>query len=178
MNQANDWVGRLAESHGRMVLAAAWRVLGRSDDAEDVLQEVFLRLLRMDPATLDVRDWGAYLRVAAVRAAIDQLRRNRQLRHVDPAALERVPDGADRSPTALAERHERAELLRAALARLPEREATLFALRHFEELSYEEIAERLEIPVGRVGVALHRARKRLAALLAPLLRPQAKEIAR
>lgn len=71
-------VAELADRHGRMVFATAYRVLGRAEEAEDVLQEVFLKVLqswngRLKPDT--VQDWGAYLRVTAARCAVDLLRR-------------------------------------------------------------------------------------------------------
>ncbi len=74
MNQkCVDWVTELSEHFGRMVYATAYRVLGNHQDAEDILQDVFLKLLggwgkRIQPET--VRDWGAYLRVTALRCAI------------------------------------------------------------------------------------------------------------
>jgi len=164
-----EWIEALLEQHGRMVFTTAWRVLGDPEDAEDVLQEVFLKALEGRFDRQATRDWGAMLRVAASRCAIDALRRKIRRRRdrgempldvADPAAV--LPDEAARQ-------HEQAAQLRQALMHLPERDAQVFVLRHFEELSYDEIAQRLGCSVGSVGVQLHRARKRLRALLEPQL---------
>ena len=68
-------------------------------------------------------------------------------------------------PEAAAVGKELAERLRRAVAELPEREASVFCLRYFEDLPNQRIAEILSIQPGAVGVALHKARARLEALL-------------
>lgn len=164
-------VAELADQYGPMVFATAYRILGNADDAEDALQEVFLKLLGgwWDRLKAErIRNWGGYLRVTTVRIAIELLRRRRRR---GEEALTIVEDRADPSaadPRALAIGSERAGQLRSALARLPKREARVFALRYFEESSYEQIAEELGLRVRRVGVLLFRARGRLRKILKPL----------
>lgn len=170
MNQAerSAWVEQLADRHGRMVFGVAWRVLGRVEDAEDVLQNVFLKVLKSGPFDDSIHEWGAYLRVMAMRAAIDVLRRRRGIQ-LDPEVLDDMPDIGEATPREEAERNEKLEMLRKGLAELPAQDAEMFSLKYFEEMSYEAIAGRYGIPVNRVGVRLHRARKRLIELMAPLL---------
>jgi RNA polymerase sigma-70 factor, ECF subfamily len=151
-----------------MVMATAQRILGSPDDAEDVLQDVFLKLLRDEASLLSPRQWGAYLRVMASHAAIDRLRKRKS--HL-VEGLDSVMEFADESkPSARAQlEHQRlAGQLRHAIAQLPQREAQVFALRHLEEFSYDEIARELEMSVSNVGVLLHRARLHLRELLSPL----------
>jgi RNA polymerase sigma-70 factor (ECF subfamily) len=62
--------------------------------------------------------------------------------------------------------HELAQRLRLAVAQLPDREATVFCLRYFDELSYQRIADTLNINLGAVATALHKARAKLETLLA------------
>lgn len=165
-------VAELADRHGRMVFATAYRVLGCAEDAEDVLQEVFLKLLtsRNGRARAEaVRDWGAYLRVTASRCAVDLLRRKSRWKKDGAELREDVPAPADRDPRQLAIRRQRARLLRQAVGSLPKHEARVFALRYFEELPYEEIAQQAGIKVKSVGVLLHRARRRLRHILEPML---------
>jgi len=172
-----DFAAELAERHGRMIYTAAYRIVGDADDAEDVLQDVFLKLLRTESVLLrrdGVREWGAYLRVMAVRCAVDYLRRNGK-RSENAAELEQLVVPADDNPLRLAEQKQMAARLRQALKSLSEREAQIFALRYFEELSYEEIAAQLELNATHVGVALHRARQRLREILQPLLTPQERQ---
>jgi RNA polymerase sigma-70 factor, ECF subfamily len=155
-----DWE-RIVREHGPRVFGIAWRILGHAADAEDVVQEVFLQVHQLH-RTRPVRYWGAFLRRLAACRALDRLRQRRAtvpLDGLDTAA-------ADDSPEEAAIGNELAARLRAAVARLPEREATVFCLRYYEELSYEEIAESLDIRVGAVGVALHKARTKLESQFA------------
>jgi RNA polymerase sigma-70 factor, ECF subfamily len=174
MNQEQaSWIDRLAEDYRRMVLATAYRVLGNTDDAEDVLQEVFLKLLRGKVAPESVQDWGAYLKVMATRAAVDLVRRRASQKRRGVESIELFPEqpGAP-SPAAIAERRQKAAILHRVLATLPSREAAIFTLRYFEECSYEEIARQLGLSASQVGVILHRSRRRLLELLTPLLAPE------
>lgn len=174
-----DWLGRLVEEHGRMVFATAFRILGHADDAEDALQDVFLTVLRTRrgrSGQAEVRDWGAYLRVMATRAAIEILRRRKRYRRdggeLTDDVVATVASGAggeDAREAAI--RRERAALLRQALRRLSERDARVFALHYFEEMPYESIAAEMRLTVSLVGVILHRARLRLRAILEPILEP-------
>ena len=154
-----DW-DRIVREHGPRVFATAWRILGHAADAEDVVQEVFLQAHRMRQAGA-VRSWAGLLpRLAACRA-LDRLRQRRRTVPLDGLAL---ASGQD-DPEQAAVEHELADRLREALAELPPREAGVFCLRYFDDLSYEQIAENLHITTGAVAVALHKARARLEGLL-------------
>jgi RNA polymerase sigma-70 factor (ECF subfamily) len=163
----------LVDEHGRMVYGVAYRILGKREDAEDVYQDVFLKVVRLRrwPWSQDaVRDWGAFLRVMATRRAIDMARRNRSRGRVAGVDwIEEVEGPPDRNPRQSAMLEERASLMRQAVADLPKRESLVFSLRHFDDLSYAEIAEHLGTSVSAVGVLLYRARGHLRAALAPVL---------
>ena len=172
-----EWLGRLAEEHGRMVFATACRILGHADDAEDALQDVFLKVLRTGRSRngqAAVRDWGAYLHVMATRAAIEILRRRKRYRRdggelTDDVVAVATVAGEDARGAAI--RRERAALLRQALRRLSERDARVFALHYFDDWPYESIAAEMRLTVSLVGVILHRARRRLREILEPILEP-------
>jgi RNA polymerase sigma factor (sigma-70 family) len=152
-------VAGLARTYGRHVFRAAWRVLGRRAAAEDVQQQVFLRLIEEPPA--DVRSWPAFLTTAATRVAIDHLRRQRRWAVLAPLwKTEAVED----SPAEEAERAEEERLLRRALARMNPRDASCFVLRHVQGMSPAEVAATLGISENNVSVITHRARKALEAL--------------
>jgi RNA polymerase sigma-70 factor (ECF subfamily) len=167
-------VAELAERYGRMVFATAHRILGNAHDAEDALQEVFLKTLASWPQrrTLDdVKDWGAYLRVVATRAALDLLR-NRLRRNERCGRLPQdIEDPSVEDPESRAHRLQKAHALRRAISMLKKRDAQVFVLRHFEDSSYEEIASQTGLSVSQVGVILHRTRKRLQDMLQPASKP-------
>jgi RNA polymerase sigma-70 factor (ECF subfamily) len=108
-----------------------------------------------------VRCWQALLRRLAVCRALDRLRQRRKTLSLDGLAIPSTTD----QPEAVAIERELAGRLRQLVARLPSREATVFCLRYFDDLSYESIADTLEISVGAVAAALHKARNRLESLL-------------
>ncbi|MEL6446440.1 MAG: sigma-70 family RNA polymerase sigma factor [Pseudomonadota bacterium] len=140
-------------AHTGIVLASAIRVVGSLHEAEDIAQDIAERLLRSPP--VDVRNWPAYLKTLAVNGAIDRLRRQRPTTETDELA-----DAA--TPETELEAGERATALRDAIATLSEREATLFSLYYFADLSQADIGRQLDMTENAVGVALHRVRQRLS----------------
>jgi len=141
--------------HKELVFRAAYRVTGNAGDAEDVLQTVFLRLLRQE-GTGDIRSLPAYLHRSAVNAALDVLRRNRDARTV---SLDEHPnqDAVVITKTA-GPALEIRQWLRQALARLNPRWAEMFVLRFIEDYSNREIAGMMQTSPAVVAVVLHRTR--------------------
>lgn len=153
--------------HGADVIRAAYRVTGSMSDAEDVLQTVFLRLAgREEPVELGAGA-GAYLRRAAVNAALDVVRGRRRRRAV-PLDAELAPEPVDGAadPERLRSGREAGALVRAALAALKPKAAQVFALRYFEGWGNKEIARALAMSQTAVAVTLHRTRSRLRQELA------------
>ncbi|MBY6204524.1 sigma-70 family RNA polymerase sigma factor [Halomonas denitrificans] len=148
-------IEQLARAHGRKVFHAAYRVLGNAAQAEDVQQGVFMRLLEHPPRA-DVENWGAYLAAMATRAAIDEIRKRQRWQRV-AERFRLAPRGAEPQPLDVLDGSARADRLRRALARLPKRQAQCFALRFFDGLSLEAIAESLAVTPNAVSVSLHRA---------------------
>jgi RNA polymerase sigma factor (sigma-70 family) len=164
---ASDDPEALARQYGPLVFKAAYRVLGDASLAEDVQQEVFLRLIEARSAEVwpdAVKSWPAYLSASAARAAIDVLRRQRRWWRLLPLWQMHAPTEAPSAEdTGLA--HEQAQRLRSALAKLPRREAQCFGLRYLQSLDIGEIAQALSMTENNVNVTLHRARRRLEAQL-------------
>lgn len=150
----------------------AYRLLGQQDLAEDVVQDAFLKLYRSQKIDFKtVKNWRNYLKSMASNLAYDQLRmRQRQpvtQRHNATLADVEGLSGTVDSLTperALASQQCLAEL-RIALTQLNRQDYQVFTLRFIEELSYQEIAEQLNISKNLVGVTLHRSQKKLADLL-------------
>ena len=146
-------LARTFEDHHPLVFRTAYRITGNAADAEDVLQTVFLRLLKR-PSPEAVKDMGGYLRRAAINASLDLIRSRRYDRAVP---LLDIPSAAsDHDPGELK------DALRRALGRLSPKSAEVFALRFFEGLSNQEIARMMGVSRVLIAVMVHRARRQLA----------------
>jgi len=140
------------------VYQAAYRITGHAGDAEDVLQTVFLRLLRRESPE-PIESFGTYLRRAAVNAALDLVRARQERKLV---ALDETPiPDARLSPDRRQDARELRAFLRQAIARLSPKAAEIFALRYFEDYDNGEIARILGLSTSDVAVSLHRSRGRL-----------------
>jgi RNA polymerase sigma-70 factor (ECF subfamily) len=157
----------LFRQHHQQVLRIAWRITGDPDDAEDVLQTVFLRVARRREELDPTQNLAGYLSRAATHAALDLLRARKRSRSVP---LEDSP--ASPSPTPSPERRpldrELRQWLRQGLAQLSPQAAAVFALRYFEGHANRDIAGMLGMSPTAVAVTLHRVRGRLQEELAPL----------
>jgi RNA polymerase sigma-70 factor (ECF subfamily) len=165
MESANQFVTDLErvfrENHA-MVFRAAYHITGNASDAEDVLQTVFLRMLKRDSGAQPVDNMGSFLHRAAVNAALDLVRARQNIRNVPLDELEPVlAESSHRGPERLRNSSEIREWLRGALARLNPRIAQMFVLRFFEGKENPEIAQLLETTPGTVAVTLSRTRVRL-----------------
>jgi len=143
----------LYERHYEAVFRAALRVTGNPADAEDVLQNVFLRVLSLGDDNEAATRPVAYFRRAAVNAAVDLLRRRTV--HAETAYDDQAPHHAVEAPVLLKEQ------LRRAIATLDHEDAALFLLRYVEGLSNEELAGMFQLEKNNVAVRLHRIRRRL-----------------
>jgi RNA polymerase sigma factor (sigma-70 family) len=143
------------------VVGVAARVLGSRDEAEDVAQEVFLQFARSSVPAGAATGW---LSVAAAHTALNQLRSGRRRSSREEAVGNGdapAPDVADTIVT-LDERRR----VRAALGRLPRRQAVVLVLRH-SGLSYAEVAAALDLSAGSVGTTVRRAESALRKELNP-----------
>jgi len=153
---------RLFQAHHDRVFRTAHRITGSAADAEDVLQTIFLRLLKSED-TLDLSpNPEAYLSRAAINASLDLMRsRSRSksvgLEDADAGAFE----SAAKSPEAEHVDRELQELIRQAVARLGATAGEMFVLRYYEGYENHEIAKLLGTSHLVVGVVLHRARTKL-----------------
>jgi RNA polymerase sigma-70 factor (ECF subfamily) len=150
------------EQHHALVFRAAYRVTGNPADSEDVMQTVFLRLLRRPDPFQDVSEIESYLYRAAVNAALD-LVRSRQRASATP--LEETASGhvsdIRQSPEKAFDSGEIRKWLRGAVGRLSPMAAEAFVLRFFEDKKNTEIAELLGTTPSTIAVTLHRTRERL-----------------
>ena len=156
--------GELVRQHHPGTIRVVFRMCGDVALAEDAAQDAFIKawmnLDRFRPGS-SFRNW---LYRIAVNAALDALRRNKKTHEM---SIEDMPlRDTQESPEAAVMRAERAEDVQAAIQALPEAGRLVIVLREYGELSYKEIAEVLDIPLGTVMSRLNYARKQLRGALA------------
>jgi RNA polymerase sigma-70 factor, ECF subfamily len=161
-----DELERDFRAHHGMVFRTAYRITGNAGDAEDVLQTVFLRLLRRGGNADRLENSESYLRRAAINAALDVIR-SRQAEQTVP--LPEESSGLMPSAPARADVSGLRMALSRAIAGLKPRPAEIFALRFLEGLSNQEIAQALGISQVLVAVIVHRTRQQLRKQLRPYL---------
>jgi RNA polymerase sigma-70 factor, ECF subfamily len=166
----------VVRTHWKRVFNIAYTFVGRYDDAEDLTQDIFVRLLRALP-TYDRRaNFETWLTSVSRNHCVDHYRRLRRenqrfTRDIDP---EDVPlEDPLRRPDVTLEKENQVELIRKALARLSPTLRDAVALRDVHDLSYQEIAGRLELAEGTVKSRINRGRKELAKHLRVLQEPRA-----
>jgi RNA polymerase sigma-70 factor (ECF subfamily) len=169
----DDAFRELVERHSRAVFGVAYRITGRVEDAEDVVQETFLRAYRqLDrfEARANLRTW---LHRIATNCAIDLLRA-RPKREVaeEPDTLERVAGATGDGPST----PERTllgvqikERLAGAMVLLTEMERATFTLRHFEGLSIDEIGRMLGLNTSATKHSFFRAVRKMRRELQPFI---------
>ena len=153
--------------HAQGVRNVIYRMCGDTQIAEDAAQETFiqawLHLSSYRPQT-SLRNW---LYRIAVNAATDMLRKEKRILPNDIGDLPLTEAGP--GPELLVSQQERTALVQRAVLSLPEASRAVLVLREYEEMSYHEIADALDIPVGTVMSRLNYARKLLKDKLAPKL---------
>jgi RNA polymerase sigma factor (sigma-70 family) len=162
-----DAVRAVYRSHGRLVYAVAYKVLGDRGLAEEAVQQTFVKAWRAAQSFDEQRELGPWLAAIARRVAIDLYRRE-SVRAADP--LESVPAGAPGMVAAppSAEAVYDVWEVRQAVAQLPADEQEVVRLQHLDGFTHAQIAQRLGVAVGTVKSRSFRAHKRLAALLGHL----------
>jgi RNA polymerase sigma-70 factor (ECF subfamily) len=160
--------GELVRRHQDGVFNACYRVLGNWHEAEDMAQETFVRgFERLDRYDIN-RPFGPWIRKVGVNLSLNRLA---HLRSTYPPALE-LEDEHDLAPGqemdpphTASEKSETAAALRQAILDLPAHYRAVIELRHFQEMSYQEMASQLAIPVSDVKSHLFRARRAIARRL-------------
>jgi RNA polymerase sigma-70 factor (ECF subfamily) len=157
-------------SYQDMVYTTAIRLLGNPAQAEDISQEVFLKAYEHFDDLNDREGAGGWLKTVTTNLSINHLQRYRKRWSFFSELLSRDDEG-DAPPVDFPapetfftelEAADRREWVQQALAKLPDKQRVPLVLYHFEELSYEEIAERLGVSLAKVKTDIMRARQALA----------------
>jgi RNA polymerase sigma-70 factor (ECF subfamily) len=174
---------RLVERWEAPIRRLCARMLGDLHRAEDIKQETFLRLFEKRRAYEPKARFSTYLWRIAINLCQDELRRRNRSKESlrDSSGAEAEGEWEERAadipgPDLRAANLEEGELVRRALAQLPEIYRTVLVLRHYEDLKLTQIAEVLEIPEGTVNSRMAEALSQLSRLLEPQFAPSSAPI--
>ncbi len=159
---------QIVKQHWRKVFNLAYKFVGRHDEAEDLTQDIFVKIFKA-LRTFDRRaNFQTWLISISRNLCIDHyrsIRKERQTMARDVDASELSPITPERGPLAQLEQLDLKDLIRRALAELPESLRTAVVLRDLQEFSYQEIADQLKLPEGTVKSRINRGRLELARQL-------------
>ncbi|MEW6219361.1 MAG: sigma-70 family RNA polymerase sigma factor [Thermodesulfobacteriota bacterium] len=151
----------LVRRHQGWAWKIAYRFLGHRQEAEDVVQDAFLRLLAAARRYQPDSPFRTYFHRIVIRLCLDRAKKKK------PLPLETMPEATDPRPASVDElvRLETAAAVRAALAALPEAQRMAVVLRYYDELNYQEIAVTMETTPKAVERLLARGRDGLRKVL-------------
>jgi RNA polymerase sigma-70 factor, ECF subfamily len=164
----------LVERHSRLVFRLAYRMTGNEQDAEDLVQESFLRAYKQIRNFDERAAFGTWLHRICVNCSLDLLRARKTRREIQNKVedeqttswLEQVA-APEPSPERLTQSSQVAQLLEPALEKLTQNERAAFVMRHYEGSSIEEISAALGIQTGAAKHSVFRAVQKLRRSLAP-----------
>jgi RNA polymerase sigma-70 factor (ECF subfamily) len=155
----------LVRRHERRVYNLCYRMLGREEDARDASQEAFLTALRKLSSFRGEARFTTWLHRVTINACYDVMRRKRREPLLEPARDEDQPEPPGPASPDHADSAVASVDVQRALIRVPQEFRAVLVLHDVHDLSYDDIAETLGIPVGTVKSRLHRGRVALAELL-------------
>ena len=157
--------GELVRRYQNSVFNVCYRLLGERRDAEDLMQEAFLRAYQRLSSFDEQRPFGPWIRRVATNLCYNHFNKKRPVSFELEDEFDIAENKPSKNPEKAQQSAETAEEVRAAILELPVNYRAVIELRHFQELSYKEIATTLEIPISDVKSHLFRGRKLLAERL-------------
>ena len=154
----------LVEEYQAKVFRLAYSILGERAAAEDLAQEVFVKIWKALPGYRGESSLGSWVFAIARNTCLSHRRReaSRRTSSLDVAGVRAAAESLHARP----DRHGGELEVRDLLSRVPEKYRRVLALFYLEDQSYEQVAEILRLPLGTVKTFLHRGKKELGALLA------------
>jgi RNA polymerase sigma-70 factor (ECF subfamily) len=164
----------LVERHARSIYRMAVRIAGRHEDAEDVVQETFVRAYRQLDRFEERANFSTWLYRIGFNCAIDYVRarRHREVASAPELLSAMAPASPEPSIEDLVYGGQISERVSAVLAELTDQERAAFVMRHFHGCSIEEICSSLQIGPNAAKHAVFRAVKKMRAALRPLVAAQ------
>jgi len=166
----------LVDRYSTRLYGYFYRLTGSQHDAEDLLQELFVRLVRMINKYQHQGRFDSWLFRIATNLVRDRVRRVKSAKAMGLMTQNRAdsdkdghfahqPDSSAETPAEALSRAEQIDLMQQAIERLPDSEREVILMRHFSEMSFREIAETMEIPLGTALARAHRGLGRLREMM-------------
>ena len=176
MDDLAEWISRaksldaqafdvLIERYSARLYGFLYRLTGQREDTEDLVQEVFVRVVRTISEFEQVGHFDAWIFRIAMNLVRDRARKSKASQKIPLAEWARGQDKEVRDPEKKLEFVEESEKLQAALNELPDLDREVIMLRHYGQLSFPRIAEILKTPTGTLMARAHRALGKLRAAL-------------
>jgi len=157
--------------YNKLIYAYILKMVRNIDDADDILQDTFIKAYSAIHTYNQSYPFPAWLYKIASNTCIDYFRRKRirpiafgGIQQMQSSIQDLLPDTTILADVSLSNSETKIQLYK-AIDKLPERYKETIQLRHFEELTYEEIAQKMNVPLGTVKITLFRARKMLLSQL-------------
>jgi RNA polymerase sigma-70 factor (ECF subfamily) len=180
--------GLLVDRHSRAIFRLAFRITANEQDAEDIVQETFLRAFKQLPKFESQCAFGTWLYRICTNCALDHIRARKTRREQGPATLNGCGRNGDESmlhwldrvaapepsPERLTQSSQIAKFLEPAMASLSETERAAFILRHYEGCDIDEIAAALGVRAGAAKHSVFRAVQKLRRAMQPIWQVEAK----
>jgi RNA polymerase sigma-70 factor (ECF subfamily) len=157
----DELTSRLFRAHARMILGVASRILRERSQAEDVLQETFLRFLQMKDRVDETQGVRGLLAKIAANLSIDILRKKKREEPFEDKSKEEENPALRSSFPLVQLGREETMLVRQLLDRLPSIDRILLEMRYGEQLSYQEISQTLDLTVPAVAQRIRRGKEAL-----------------
>jgi len=167
----------LVELYGTRLYGYFYRFTGSRDESEDLLQETFIRMVRMISRYEHSGRFDGWVFAIATNLVRDRVRRTKTAKAAgfyprlqateeeEAGLLRNFPDTPASEPMNKLERAEQVERLQQAISQLPEPEREVILLRHFSQMSFREIAEQMQTPLGTALARAHRGLARLREIM-------------
>jgi len=165
LNQEESAWEEIIARYKRKVFGIAYKFTGRFEEAEDLTQEVFLKVYKALHSYKKEQDFSWWLVSISRNACIDYYRSVKREKKILSSNVEEIKNFKFQgpSPQAKMEAAERSKMLRDSLGQLPSDLRSILILRDLKGLSYKEIADQLNLAEGTVKSRIHRGRAELAA---------------
>jgi RNA polymerase sigma-70 factor, ECF subfamily len=169
--------GQLVERYQHRLYHGLLHALGSAEDAQDVAQEAFVNAFEKLASFKGQAAFYSWLFRIALNAAVSAKRKTRRMSvsvesRREASGLEPTDENPSTEPSYAMDVSDRQRMVRRALSELSDEFRTALVLKEMDGMSYEEIAEVVEVPLGTVRSRIHRARLELRAKLSLLLKPE------